>query len=145
MSTVAWDGKTLAADRQCNNGDLKSPTSKIRRLPDGTLLACTGNLGAGRILMKWYEDGQVQADYPTANQEKDALFARLIVVKDGSVSQYETFYVPIPLIHPFFAWGSGRDFAIGAMANGAKATDAILIASQFDINTGLGVESFDVA
>lgn len=144
MSTVAWDGKTLAADRQATCGGLKQLTSKIAQMPDGTILASTGNISAGRILMEWYQNGAVFSDYPVATQKEDNLFARLIVVKDRKVFTYETLCYGIPMVDPFFAWGSGRDFAIGAMAKGANAAEAIIVASRFDSDTGMGVEAFEV-
>jgi hypothetical protein len=42
------------------------------------------------------------------------------------------------------AWGAGRNLALGAMAAGADACQAIEIATRFDIHTGQGVNSIDV-
>jgi hypothetical protein len=40
--------------------------------------------------------------------------------------------------------GSGADFAIGAMARGASAREAIDIAATYDTNTGLGVDVLEL-
>lgn len=36
----------------------------------------------------------------------------------------------------FYAWGSGGDIALGAMAAEKSAAEAVEIASRFDVNTG---------
>lgn len=41
---------------------------------------------------------------------------------------------------PFWAAGSGADYAMGAMAAGKDAKEAVEIACRFDINCGLGVD-----
>lgn len=44
---------------------------------------------------------------------------------------------------PFYAIGSGATFALGAMATGATALDAVKAASKFDPMTGLGYRKVD--
>ena len=48
---------------------------------------------------------------------------------------------PIPIDTDFFSVGSGSDYAMGAMAMGASAADAIRVASQFDCHTNDKVEA----
>ena len=53
MTVIAWDGKTLAADRQCsNNGTLESITKifKIR----GHLLGGSGNAFLTHLMCEWW-------------------------------------------------------------------------------------------
>jgi len=50
MSIVAWDGKTLAADRMALFGDTQMPFSKIRRLDD-CIVAWVGRLEHGIVLL----------------------------------------------------------------------------------------------
>ncbi len=144
MSTVAWDGKTLAADRQATNQGTMRPATKIRKLESGEVMAITGNYGAGLIMMKWYEDGADLAKYPAFQADKEE-WCRLIVARpDGTVLEYER--QPIGMVFPDTrkAWGSGMDFALGALCHGANAIEAILIASGLDESTGIGVDSFQV-
>ena len=42
MTTVAWDGKELAADRRMVIGGCVYETTKIRRLSDGRLVGAAG-------------------------------------------------------------------------------------------------------
>ena len=45
-----------------------------------------------------------------------------------------------PITLPFFAIGSGADYAIGAMAAGVFPDRAVQIAAQYDPKTGGGVD-----
>ena len=38
MTTIAWDGKTLAADKLASYGELRTTVTKIFRLSDGSLV-----------------------------------------------------------------------------------------------------------
>lgn len=42
------------------------------------------------------------------------------------------------------AWGSGRDYAMGAMARGANAKEAAEIAMRFDNGCGMGIDVVSV-
>lgn len=142
MSVLAWDGKTLAADRQCSTGDLASRCTKIRRLPNGDLVAWTGGIENGLALADWYEKGADPKHWP--NFQGTDNWCRLVVVRKGKVFTYETQPVPVPVEDRFHAWGSGRDFAMGALAMGADAVRAVKVASGLSITCGFGVNSFGV-
>ena len=144
MSVVVWDGKTLATDRQSLTAELRVLTSKIKRLPDGTVLAWTGSEDGGLAMARWYQDGADRSAWPESQKDKDD-WTRLIVVKpDGEVFFYERFAEAIKVIDTPIAWGSGRDFAMGAMAMGANARKAVEVANQFCVSCGMGVEAYDV-
>ena len=44
----------------------------------------------------------------------------------------------------FWAVGSGEEYALGAMAMGASAAQAVEVASQFDVYTGSVTENYVV-
>jgi len=141
MSVVVWDGKTLAADRQATLNNTKCQTRKITRLPSGDLLAWVGNSESGLALLKWYLSGADPETWPEVQKGDD--WSRLIVVHKGKVWEYEQTPVKIPLHQKFGAWGSGSDLAIGALAMGADAVQAVKIASKFNIYCGLGVDHYE--
>jgi ATP-dependent protease HslVU (ClpYQ) peptidase subunit len=144
VSVIVWDGKTLAADCQCTCAGLKYRVSKIRRLPDGTVLAWTGGADTGQLMAKWYEDGADVKAWP-AHQANQKHWCHLVVMRtDGQVFCYEQYPSPIECLEAPMAWGAGRDFALGAMAAGADARKAVEIASQFSNTCGFGVEAFDL-
>lgn len=142
MSIVAWDGHILAADRQVTCGDMKVRGSKMRRLPSGSVLAWTGNQDCGLILSCWYENGADIDKWPEFQKLDN--WTRLIVADRTGIFYYEQHPVSQRVLEPFLAFGSGRDYAMGALEMGANAVQAVEVASRFDIYSGLGVESYEV-
>ena len=140
MSTIAWDGKALAVDRQGNNSGQRILCDK-HRVSDGVVVAWTGEQERGLLLAEWYFNGADPEDWPDFQTEgKD--FTRLIVFSGGKVVEYESLPVAQEVQDNFAAWGSGRDFALGAMALGSDAKGAIGVASTLDLYTGMGVVCF---
>lgn len=143
MSVVAWDGKTLAADKRLMQGDLGTIGSKITKLDSGEILAWAGEAGGGLALVHWFVSGRRKEDWPDRQKTDD--WTRLIVVDKTGVYSYEHEPLPQTVLAPFVAWGSGRDCALGAMAMGADAIVAVRVASQFIVSCGGGVEFFEIA
>lgn len=142
MSIVCWDGKTIAADRITTSGSLKFKGSKMRRLPNGDIVAWTGSTMGGIAMANWWESGADPNTFPPSQKTED--WSRLIVVSKGKVFSYEQAPVKIPEDNGFMAWGSGQDFAMGALAFGATAVEAIKVASRLCVTCGMGIESFRV-
>jgi len=135
MSTVAWDGKNISADKQVTAGTLKfSVGTKLRLISDGRVCGGTGTYTDLDLFVEWVEHGKAF--------EPDDDFEALVVSKDGA-HLYDVRLRPIPVQAPF-AIGSGSDFAIGAMAAGASASKAVGIATQYNPNTGFGVDSIRI-
>jgi len=67
--------------------------------------------------------------------ELDGGFSATIVDREGSIWSCMN-EPPVPFHGEFDAIGSGAPYAIGAMAIGASAIEALIIADRFDINTG---------
>jgi len=143
MTVIAWDGKTLAADKQTNRGDAIGTCTKIFKLHDGTVVSFCGALSKGLVLFDWYRNGCKEEEWPEF-QKSDSVTI-LVVVKDGKCIEYEGVSNPISCEDEFSAWGSGMEFAIGAMAMGATAVEAVEIASYHCEGCGRGVDSFDVS
>lgn len=151
MSVIAWDGKSFAADRQGSNGELRFVAPKLKREVYGkedreeiAILAMTGNQASGLLLMRWWLDGADPKDWPASQRSED--WARLIVwTRYRGVATFEKDPVAILVEDPFMAWGSGRDYALGAMARGATAREAVEIACRFSIYCGLGIDEFSIA
>ena len=149
MSVICWDGKNLAADRQATDCDMAIETVKIREITvgfhAGHIIAWTGCDASGTYLADWYENGADPDKWPTQAQMDRESSSRLIVVTpDGQCKHYQgtTHAIALPVREKFRAWGSGRDFAMGAMAMGASAAEAVRIASQFCITCGGGIDVY---
>ena len=143
MSVVAFDGRTIAADRQVTRGDLILRGSKIQKLGSGDVVAYTGSLAFGLAMVEWYEKGADPATFPASQKTED--WSRLIVIpKKGRPFIYETLPVKMVVHDRRQAWGAGSMFALGAMEMGADAVQAVKIASRLCASCGQGVESFRV-
>jgi len=48
------------------------------------------------------------------------------------------------MMNSFMAWGSGRDYAMGAMEMGADARRAVEVTNVHSTDCGFGVEAYDL-
>jgi hypothetical protein len=137
MTVIAWDGKTLAADKMATDGGgIGRTTTKIQRHGDA-LLAFTGSWDVGAELRAWWMGGADRDHFPQKARED---LATLIVIQRGIVSTYNA--GPFPMIHEAerCAFGSGRDFAEAAMYCGKSAAQAVEIACLFQSDCGNGID-----
>ena len=139
MTTIAWDGETLAADRRADYGNMKLDATKIFWLEGATrpaniehavLFAWSGMYQAGLAVKAWLE---MKADKPSLTSDDGS---GMIVTQHREVFRLENRLVPIPVVEKFYAMGSGRDFAMAAMALNQTAVQAVVLASKFDAYTG---------
>lgn len=145
MTCIAYDGRFIAADRLAINHTYMTRCQKVFREPDGTVMACCGTLEQGLALMDWYRQGKDPAKWPKFQENKDDWTRLVVGLGRGNVVLYAQLPVVVPVMDEFSAWGSARDFAVGAMAMGAGAHRAVEVAMQFDNTCGLGVDCFELA
>jgi predicted lipoprotein with Yx(FWY)xxD motif len=71
--------------------------------------------------------------------------AELIVIDDEGLCVFsgEKTYSPVRLKAPM-AFGHGREYAMGAMAMGANASDAVTIANEYSLHCGKGVACYTI-
>ena len=113
-------------------------------LKDGSIAAFTGDTDSGLMMIRWYEDGADPSKWPACQNKDD--WSRLIVLVPG-LELREHLRYPAPHIRSLqgkYAWGCGRDFALGAMAMGADARKAVEVASELSSECGFGVEAYDM-
>lgn len=141
MTVIAWDGKTLAADKRACNGTLRSVTTKIRRVGKD-LVGYTGDASEGEELLAWFRFGADPEKFPAHLRSDSQHWARLVVVTPKrEVLVFERGPHPVVFEDRFFAAGSGRDFALAAMHLGKSATEAVEVASVFDTSCGDGMDA----
>lgn len=137
MTTIAFDGVTLAADRQVTYGTSKEATSKIYRLGD-KLIGISGDACQAMVAIEWLTKGR-KGRKPDLDRVEDV---NLLVV---DLKKKKCFYMDGNLmlleIHPPVSVGSGSMAALAAMRLGCDAVKAIEVASEVDTFTGGGVES----
>lgn len=135
MTTIAWDGERLAADRQLTWGSLRREVDKISRFGD-RLIGAAGRLDLCEAMKRWYIDGADPEKFPKL-QETAGNWAELLVIQpDRSINVYQRTPYPWSLPPQQVAIGSGRDYAMAAMHCGKTALQAVMVAAHFDPDTG---------
>jgi ATP-dependent protease HslVU (ClpYQ) peptidase subunit len=134
MTTVAWDGRTMAADRQLTLGGTALPLKKIFQCGND-FIGCCGSVQESMLFLSWYKDGRDPASKPKLDDGFSAM-----VIQAGECMRYENLLMPYLINMPFWASGSGADYALGAMAAGKSAQEAVEIAIRFDTSSGLGID-----
>lgn len=142
MSVIAWDGKTLAADRRASLGTLIRTTRKIFMRQYG-LVGYAGDADQGEEMLRWLEAGAVAADFPPSQRDRDNWAGVLVINPDRQILKYERTPYPLTFHDGFFAIGSGRDFALAAMHLGKTAREAVEVACHFDSGCGNGVDEIE--
>ena len=140
MTTIAWDGQHLAADKQMG-GRLR--TGKIFPLGDGQYLAGAGDFCQIVEIATWIMQGALEQAKPSLPDEMSSEL--LIVHPDGTAYWLTWPYLrKVKLNEPFASLGSGGEYALGALAMGATAKQAVQIATRYDPHTGGGITNIKV-
>lgn len=149
MTTVAVNKKMMAGDKKFvhMSGTSLVGATKIWEIPDTTaksLFGCkrvfiggAGNADAfGKMVnYLWLPEGK-----PPKLRDVE-----MIMLNDkGQIYHATTFSNWLEVRQPFFAIGSGMQFAIAAMESGKTPYEAVRIASKFDNNTGKGFNKLEM-
>jgi ATP-dependent protease HslVU (ClpYQ) peptidase subunit len=141
MTVIVWDGKTLAADKQATIGDLRRTTCKIIQWR-GHLCAFAGHTAVGLLLFEWWKNGQKPGEFPRDLQMDDEKATSFwVITPKRETYSWEFTHVPIRVYDEKWAFGSGRDLAIGAMEMGADARRAVEVASKHNVACGGGIDT----
>ena len=131
MTTIAFRDGVMATDSLVTDGSniYRGTTKKIYRIGDSLLSMC-GNLGLFDVMVDWVSRGMPLGDLPNVGNESD--FAAMLVSRDRLVGFTEKFRIQEHTAE-FHAMGSGNEIALGAMAMGATAEQAVETACRFDV------------
>lgn len=156
MTTIAFDGKTISAERAIRSGSY-APTNnfkKLRMLSNGLVCAMCGVLGAQRKVVNLLESvptASLDIDYIAGMFNKTNLsgISLMLVVNsdlfhlyvDSEVDSGEVFVTNID--HPT-AFGSGTDFAAGVLALGFTSDYAVLAATICDTGSGGDIDTYNI-
>lgn len=146
MTTIAWDGKTLAADSCSWSGGARRKVCKVFkvRAPDGQrfLVAFAGSGSFAIAVLAWMR-GQAERPDPALfvpPEQRDHQCA-LVIDERRRVWQLGNELVYTQMRERIYAFGGGQDFAWGALEAGASAVQAVRIAIKRSDFAGLGVDS----
>lgn len=134
MTVIAWDGRTLAADRLAVFGSMCHEAQKIFT-HDGVIYGMAGNFNQALLFKKWVIDtGLDIKNLPGPNGVLDNL--NVIEICDGELFDRDgdQLAVRVPLTGAdIWALGSGREIAMGAMLAGKDARVAVSLVCAQDI------------
>ena len=144
MTTIAWDGKTLAADTLATDPwGLKDYGTKII-YGNGWIGGCAGQR---HEIAKWKKvalslsfEEVLELGVPDWHKDDND---PAILITNGKGSYRATGGVFMKNQREFWAIGSGRDFALAALYCGKTAREAVEVAMAFDNGTGGEVEHLD--
>lgn len=134
MTTIAFDGKTMACDT-CVTGNFKYYTDTKIYENDHFVIGVSGDAGVGMLL--------VADDEILTPKHYDFDFSALVFVKEDNrifrVEFFKSWDSPLSSVIPIAgnaaAVGSGAPYALTAMFMGATATEAVEVAKRFDPGT----------
>lgn len=135
MTTIVYRAGIVAADSLAVRGDMAAPekVEKLWRTASGGVAAITGTYAFAESARSWIDFGKKDWEKPKFDSD-----TRIIeFLTDGRILEHDADGMgrTTPL-EDYYAWGSGRDFAYGALAAGATARQAVEIAAKFDLMTG---------
>ena len=137
MTTLAWDGKLLAADSQVTqNSHIITHGTKIFKTDDYILAFC-GSFDEG-YAFKDVIEGEIKMKDISFGKD----FTAVVWYSHGEIFEYYDTGLPIPITEKFAAYGSGASIALTAMVCGKTAHEAIELAKKLDIYTGGKVISY---
>lgn len=144
MTVIVWDGKHLAADKQATEGGLRHTTTKIKRIEKGKfkgyLMAGAGCTSQANHMMAWFELGAEPESFPKYQDTEDLSAQLLVIAPSREILRFDFNPIPCVFYDEVYAMGSGRDVAMGAMAMGADAKQAVEIASEICSGCGMGID-----
>jgi hypothetical protein len=148
MTTIAWDGETLATDSQStrDNGQTFYQSKIVVQKKGVAAIGCDASLAYAALLL--IEEFTERNEWPPIDLAKNAQWdgLHIICVPYGIEPLLEFFDSLYPFVLPRdqqYAWGTGGPYALAAMHLGRSATEAVGIARQLDVYTGGDIHTHD--
>lgn len=147
MTTIAYKDGFMAADSKVTaNGAHVTRLFKIHRLSSGALLGVCGDADCRDVvalLDKCKSSRSLPSREALAKTKTD--FGGILVLRNGDVYDVDIghdedvkdwFGGIVPIKEGYHSVGSGSEFALGAMAAGVNAAQAVRVACKYDVNSG---------
>jgi len=146
VTTIVWDGRILAADSLVTAGSTKCGQQRKLEVFEGYGYGFSGNLAYMMPMIRWARIGADPDQWPVRGDNDANTLVQIIPGPPGDKPLVKVWEGAIPhscMIHEPDAWGSGARFALGALAMGATAFEAVAIAKTLDTGTGGDVHFID--
>lgn len=144
MTVIAWDGRSVAADTLATAGGYRDqkPSRKIVRRGDYAY-GIVGYPAWFEAWIKWHERGADPAFIPSSGISADDA-GNFLVFKADAAFVCSARMPYLAEVGAPDAWGSGCDFAIGAMHAGADAREAVAIAIACSPSCGGSIDVIEL-
>lgn len=148
MTVIAWDGTTLAADREASDNWIKCfSTTKIARI-NGHLVGSAGPAAPACEMKAWFAAGADPATFHESLRKLDNL-SMLVIAADGTIKLFQN--TPYPIIYRAvnavignrYTIGAGKEAAMAVMLAGNGARRAVEIASLVCNGCGNGIDTLE--
>ncbi len=152
MTTIAYKAGQMACDSCWDYNDIQEVSAtKIKRLTSGALIGLSGDNDA-REVYALFDKVKTEKHLPTRPQLAliRGEFGGILVLPSGRVYRLLMQFNETSKREDFGIWeanrglaacGSGAELAIGAMAAGKTAREAVALACRFDKNSRLPVHA----
>lgn len=134
MTTVAWRGSVLATDSALTCGNMQGKFTKLLKMRGMAYGFC----GDADQVVRTIALLSMNTPYTELKKVKGDI-GILVLTTDGCLMM-DNDMQPIPVENEFWAMGSGAEYAMGAMAAGKNAKQAVEIACQFDPGSRLPLQ-----
>lgn len=146
MTTIAFKNGVLAADRMISsNSALIGSVQKLYTIGDA-FVGCAGSNNCIKLFFDWLraEPGTPKPQMPKDDDDTISAIVFTPHTQKGAVDYYwstkEGSLIHDVITCDYFAIGSGKQFAMGAMAAGATAEEAVRAACKHDPWSGGGID-----
>ena len=145
MTTIAYKDGIMAGDGQCTWSGTKicKTDKKVFEINLGkrtTLIGMAGDVSHCYEFLDWFKKGAVLEQKPKFEEDFEDFIALVVkdpgTEKEAIVTYMQNSSYPCNVDIPYFAIGSGTEYALGAMYAGASAIEAVECAIMLDVNTG---------
>lgn len=134
MTIICYRDGVIAADNAVFLGNIRVGSfRKIASRDDGALAAAAGTTSICERFNVWFVNG-CQSPFDPKDEDKD--FSAIIVHPDGHVQRMGYQGDEFSIEASFYAIGFPQDFALGAMAAGATAEEAVRLCLQWHDGCG---------
>lgn len=132
MTTIAYrDGIMVADGRRQNGNEVKVGECEKITFLDDCIIGASGEVVTLEKFLEWMKDGADKRCKPDIEKP----FTAIVVYADEVVEIWTQGLMPMMQEAPFYACGSGYELAMGAMAHGATAEEAVVIACEYDAHS----------
>lgn len=149
MTTVAYRAGIIAADTGVTIAEVRVGTvSKIARNTHGDLCGVAGTASFAFAFRKWFIAGEKKNDEPEPRKTEEHLDRAFIIRRDQPLSVVILedggwHEISLQEPHAYFAVGSGKEIAMGAMFRNATAFEAVTACLYHDALTMGEIETLE--